>query len=351
MQIKQESFLDILGLADTQFVVPVFQRVYSWTKRQCDDLYDDVIEAAETGASHFTGVLLFSADPEAWGDFGRLEIIDGQQRITTMTLLLIALRERLAQDGVSLPAPAGDGSEGSEIAMGPEDITRRLLRATEKDGAPCRLALSHLDRMTMAALVDGAELPEEHSERLVENLDAFRARMAAPGFDAGLLWRGLGRMQVITSLLTGDDNPLLIFESLNSKGMTLSVGDLVRNLLLFAGDEEDRERLYERYWLPMEKEADDLEGFSMDQMVVAFLAAKYCTGDRVRGASDAYAVLKTHLADEYAGSFEPMLEELRGFADRYLTDVTWRRKYDSLAKDWMNDRVMMSVSERRMFGS
>ena len=90
MQIRQEGLLDFMGKADARFTIPVFQRVYSWNARQCEELWDDVMRAGATGGNHFMGMLLYSIDAQGREGIEQFDVIDGQQRLTTATLLLCA---------------------------------------------------------------------------------------------------------------------------------------------------------------------------------------------------------------------------------------------------------------------
>ena len=336
MQIKIESFLDILGIPDTQFVVPVYQRVYSWTERQATGFLEDVLNAAETRTSHFAGILLFSVDADSWGDYGRLRIIDGQQRLTTITLILIALARKI--------------EEGALDDLTADEVLKRYLLAGNSTDAPSKLMLSHLDRGTLATLIDNGEMPKEHSERLVENLKIFEDRLEEGDKEiATKLWRGLNQLQVITALLEGEDSPQLVFESLNSKGSPLTASDLVRNTLLFGTDETQRRTLYEARWRPLEQAVCAINGASMDTMIRAWLATRF-RDERVRNETDIYTVLRDYLrtSDE---TLEDMLEDLGKFGAKYTSNDEWRAKVDKFAKDWLEDRPRMSVSQFKMFGS
>ena len=152
MQTEKTVFLDLLGMPATRFVIPAYQRLYSWRERQCRELWLDLHRAARADATHFIGTLLYShEDPDADGR-QRLAVIDGQQRLTTMTLLIEALRRHLADrertlDG-GIDAPALDA---------------RYLRVGGEPGAPCKLVLSRNDGPTLQAVLDGTPLPENAS--------------------------------------------------------------------------------------------------------------------------------------------------------------------------------------------
>ena len=234
MITEQKMFLDVLGSENVQYVIPVFQRVYSWSKDQCDELWGDILRAGRTSNTHFIGTLLYSVDPDDGSGVTRLSVIDGQQRTATLTLLLAALERRLRE---------------TSIGHVDADFVRDNLLFV---GGEHKLVLSRTDRKTLFAILDGGELPERVSERVVENFEFFCAKTREEGFDPGDLWAGMQQLLLISANLTDEDNPQLIFESLNSRGTPLTVGDLVRNYLLIAEDRREQERLYEEYWKPIE---------------------------------------------------------------------------------------------------
>ena len=91
MRIEQKKMLDFLGMPGARFAIPVFQRVYSWNARQCEELWDDCLQAGDTGEPHFMGLVLYAPDPDGGGVLG---VIDGQQRLTTLSLLIAARYSR-----------------------------------------------------------------------------------------------------------------------------------------------------------------------------------------------------------------------------------------------------------------
>ena len=157
MQIRQEGLLDFMGKADVRFTIPVFQRVYSWNARQCEELWDDVMRAGATGGGdHFMGMLLYSVDAQGWEGVEQLDVIDGQQRLTTATLLLCALARLLDEDGNDVEGLSADG------------LRSRYLLTGRGDSSAGKLVLSNMDRDTLFALVGAGDMPEEPAGRLLE---------------------------------------------------------------------------------------------------------------------------------------------------------------------------------------
>lgn len=305
MITEQKMFLDVLGSENVQYVIPVFQRVYSWNKDQCDELWGDVLRAGRTSNTHFIGTLLYSEDSGDNGGTVHLSIIDGQQRTATLTLLLAALERRLRETGASIGHVDADFVRDNLLFVGGEH----------------KLVLSRTDRKTLFAILDGGELPERVSERVVENFEFFCAKTREEGFDPGDLWAGMQQLLLISANLTDEDNPQLIFESLNSRGTPLTVGDLVRNYLLIAEDRKEQERLYEEYWKPIELMfGDDPGSEKLNAGIRMWLTIRFVK-ERIRDKSQTYSVFKAYIEDEYDGPLEDLLVELRNFC------LMWSENY------------------------
>ena len=240
MQTKQELFLDLLGTEDTQFVIPVYQRVYSWGLQQCKGLWQDINRSGRTGNAHFIGTVLYAPDRFAKTAQHQLDVIDGQQRMTTLTIVIAALVKYLRAHGATADGLTAD------------DISGTFLHVKTGDGVAAKLILSLNDCPTLEAVVNGAPMPERPSERITENLDYFYGEMEKSDFDADVLWAGMKVLTVIDAELDRGDNPQLIFESLNARGVPLTTADLVRNYLLIAMDHDEQTRLYKEYWEPIE---------------------------------------------------------------------------------------------------
>ena len=312
MNIVQQPILEALGAPNTRYAIPVFQRVYSWNARQCDELWEDIVRAGRTHEPHFMGMLLFMADPDSRDGYAQVDVIDGQQRMTTMMLLISALKP----EGVKL--------------------------------AP--LVLSQMDRDTFEAIVAGDELPDEPAERLIANYQLFSQKAGEPGFDREAFIEGLGLLQVATAILGPNDSPQLVFESLNSKGMALTTADRVRNLLIASTSGEEQDRLYEELWMPLEDKAESAEpAATVTEVLHAWLAPRY-RSVRILDESEVYGVFKTCLRDEYGGSLERALTEVNAYGERYLSDEDFRENAREKAQEWVAGKPEKLISEFKLFG-
>ena len=343
MQIKQESLLGFMGRPGVRFSIPVFQRVYSWNARQCEELWDDVMRVGGSDGSegHFMGMLLYAVDVQRWGGGELLDIIDGQQRLTTATLLLCALARYLDE---------GNGKVGGVSASG---LRMRYLQTGRGGQMVGKLALSDMDRDTLFALVGAGEMPEEPAGRLIENLELFYGKMMQPGFDVERFWRGLKLLEVAGVLLAPEDSPQLVFESLNSKGMALSLADRLRNLVVVTDDGglASVEGLFETRWLPLERtivEAD-VEGLDVTTTLEAWLAESY-RDIRIFDRSEVYGVLKSHLRDACGNDLSSLLSDALAYARSLIDDDDARDEALENAARWTAGKPKDLISEYKMFG-
>lgn len=243
MKAEDTSFLNLLGGGQRQFVIPVFQRDYSWTEAQCSQLLADLLRVAErpAGATHFVGSVVYVAGEELSAMLPQWLVIDGQQRLTTCTLLLTVVRERLRKSSSSMLETDS-----------PEAINDLYL--INRHAPPAlrgRLALRGDDQVCLQALLLGHPVPDKPHNRVLANARFFEAALTE--VDELKVLTGLKRLMVVSVLLkAGQDDPQAIFESLNSTGMALAQADLVRNYVLMGHAEPCQTQWYERYWRPLE---------------------------------------------------------------------------------------------------
>lgn len=331
MEAMQREVLDLLGEEATRFVVPAYQRTYSWGTEQCEELWLDIIRAGRAERNHFLGTILCleaAAEPSSGSD-GReetrtFEVVDGQQRITTVSLIIAALADRLERTG---------GSAGPFAHQGLRD---RFLRFTTT-GAP-RLMPSQADRAAYeTAVSDGLQACSEAfpSSRICANLAFFCERMSQEGFEVRTLWRGLERLVAIEVGVDDAHGAQSVFEGVNSKGVPLNVADMVRNYLLLAEGHEEQTRLYEEYWHPLEGMfAPDPGSLRLDTAIKSWLAIRL-KGARIRSPEQVYSSFKRFVEDEYRGDKEPILRELRGFGLMWAENYRYHgvKKYKT-ASSW-----------------
>ena len=141
MITEQRMFLDILGSRKTQYTIPVFQRVYSWNRDQCDELWGDILRAGRTSNTHFIGTLLYSVEPDEGDGIAHLSVIDGQQRTATLTLLLAAFERYLRKTGASIGAVDADFVRDNYLFV---EGDHKLVLSRTRRCSPCSTAPSCL---------------------------------------------------------------------------------------------------------------------------------------------------------------------------------------------------------------
>lgn len=230
MQIKAEELTirDLLGRKNILFKVPEYQRPYSWGKSQWQDLWDDVINA-EKDEFHYLGSIVAISGSTSVGDFDRLEIVDGQQRITTISILLSALRDAYKQSEV----------EGNEIAG--EDIQRDLLTSKIVRKAERKLHLGKADDVVYERVWKGDR--DKLESRVYEAYDYFSEQIRNFKDYDEIAERFSDGAQVVFISTPSHRNAFRLFETLNDRGLELSAADLIKNRLLSeAAGEGDEER-------------------------------------------------------------------------------------------------------------
>jgi uncharacterized protein with ParB-like and HNH nuclease domain len=188
-----DSHLLTLLKASSQFIVPIYQRVYSWQEAECAQLWADVLRAGSNPrlGAHFTGSIVYVAKDQSTNTSAEPDpIIDGQQRVTTVTLMLIALARRLEE----LPEDQREPWDG----FSPKKIRNRYLLNEDEEGErQFKLILSQGDKGALIALLQNVAPVADSVTRVVDNFDYFQQRLAAPNLDLATVCRGLDKLIVV----------------------------------------------------------------------------------------------------------------------------------------------------------
>lgn len=249
---QEQKLLSMLSNNDVTFFIPPYQRNYEWNEEQCKVFLDDVIKTYEANnkgvtAEHFFGSITFFQTEAAFGQPNKLVLIDGQQRVTTTMLFLVALRDII---------------EDANIVSYVDKKYLRNENVADDTEYKIKLKQVETDWEAYKDIVLGDELSDkEKNSAVYRNYKYFTTKLLdlqAAGCDlSSLIKYGLDKFSVITIQLQPDknswENPQEIFESMNSLGKPLSLADLVRNYLLLGLDADTQSFLYTQYWLHIEK--------------------------------------------------------------------------------------------------
>ncbi len=308
MRADATKFLNFLHKAN-QFVIPIYQRNYSWDEKQCQQLWEDILRVGsnESIPLHFVGSIVYVHSSQSTVAVGApLLVIDGQQRLTTLTILLEALARAL---GDSEPL---DGFSEKKIR------NKYLSNPDENDERHYKLLLSDTDKDSLMALIRGAELPKHHSLRIKENFEFFTEKLSDKSTSIEQVCRGLAKLMIVDIALERDqENPQLIFESMNSTGKALSEADLIRNYILMGLEPTLQSSIYLDLWRPMELEfGQEAYGDQFDDFMRHFLTLK--TGDIPR-LSEVYEAFKEYSVKFFAedGNVRDLVSDIRKYA-RYF---------------------------------
>ena len=308
MKATEAGLLEFLR-SSPQFVIPIYQRTYSWTERECRQLWVDIVRTGNNSsiAAHFVGSIVYIqrglyqvSSPAA------LLVIDGQQRLTTVMLILEALAKRLGSE-----EPL-DGFSAKKIR------SYYLLNSLEEGERGFKLLLTQTDKQSLLALLRGLPQPPEPSVRINNNFVFFEEQIKALGGDLTQLCKGLAKLVIVDVALTRDqDNPQLIFESMNSTGRELSQADLIRNFILMGLEQDQQTRLYQEHWRPMEVAfGQEAYGTHFDSFMRHYLTLK--TGE-IPNVRAVYQAFKNHarVSTELMGGVEKLTADIHRYAGYY----------------------------------
>ena len=244
MRASKAILLDDFLSKRMQLSIPIYQRTYSWMERECVQLWNDILRTGRNNSNsgHFIGSVVYIEEKGfQLSKVPMLLVIDGQQRLTTVMLILEALSRRMDSQGPSSGLSANALRE------------YYLLNPHQTGDEVFKLKLTETDKESLFSLIRNVPLPANPSLRIKENFTFFQNRINAMS-DPGPLIRGLMKLMIVDiALERGQDNPQLIFESMNSTGRELTPGDLIRNFLLMGLNSQDQKRLYKDHWHPMEE--------------------------------------------------------------------------------------------------
>ena len=292
-----------------QFVIPIYQRNYSWTEEQCRQLWTDLLRAGrlEKVTAHFIGSIVYVerglsnvVQQEA------LLVIDGQQRLTTSTLLIAALAKHFESKGVG---------ELLETFSAKKLRNYYLLNPDEEGERHFKLLLSETDKETLLAILQGSPMPAESSSRINKNYELFQQLIGRHENELEAICQGLAKLVIVdVSLDRSQDNPQLIFESMNSTGLELSQADLIRNFILMGLEPKLQTELYKSYWRPMEKGFGQAAyAVHFDAFMRHYLTAK--TGE-IPNVREVYTAFKTY-ARSLKGDTRDLVADIHSYATYY----------------------------------
>lgn len=298
MKGSEAQLLGFMEGANTRYIIPVYQRKYDWKLENCRQLYEDLKKVSRDGrSSHFFGSIVSEVVPD--GNKVEYHIIDGQQRLTTVTLLLLAICNMVKTRQVKSNEEALDGQimERFIIAKWAKGDDRIKLRPVKKD------------RNALEKLVAGDPDEFEPTSNMTINYRFFCDQILQEEIPVDDLFEAIGKLQIISITLDPPDKAQLIFESLNSTGLALTEGDKIRNYILMGLDSKKQDEICEKYWTKIENcTGNDVSAFVRDYLSIKQQATP--------AINHVYQAFKTYMETERI-PLDSLLEEMLKYARFY----------------------------------
>ena len=323
MDARKGNIYEILN-GNKQFLIPNYQRFYNWDMEQCKRLWNDIVEMQKKGkVGHFVGSIVNIAEQAMPTGVQKYMIIDGQQRMTTLTLLLLALRDYAIKNP-------------EDNTINSKRIDNMLLKNEYESGDErYKLLLTETDRDILIQLVEEKPIAVDTRSRLLENYKFFSGKISDMELSPAQVYESIGKLQIVNITLDRTiDDAQAIFESLNSTGKELSESDLIRNYVLMGLEPNEQNYVYEHLWRPMELLFEyETQGSVMDRFFKDYLTMKIT---RIPKQDRVYEEFKTyHLNCEFA-TIRELCQDIYTYAKCY-TNMVFRRSSNSTLKSLYED--------------
>ena len=335
-----ETTLNKLLNTSRQFIVPIFQRNYSWQKSQYEQLWFDILRASKfkEKQNHFIGSIVYIDMGTPAGRPQQLLLIDGQQRLTTISILLCAIKDYVQKFNLE-----------TKLINLAKIKNQFLYNSDEIDEDRYKLLLNVQDKETYIKLIDNTIFTvNKPATNIIKCYEFFYERIEDFIKQYGQIdeiYAGIFKLSLVSISLDKDsDNPQMIFESMNSTGKDLSQTDLLRNYLLMDLTPEKQTRLYKTYWKPMEElfgediYKNDVNKF--DYFIRDFLTLKSDTG-HICKINNVYENFKRYYLDNNCEKFA-VLKDLFTYAKYYACIDLLQENDDELKLYWQEFKKLDS---------
>jgi uncharacterized protein with ParB-like and HNH nuclease domain len=315
MKANELQINSFLQAPNVQFVIPVYQRNYDWTHKECKQLLDDIINVEmENRGTHFIGSIVFIHEGTySTNEVKELVIIDGQQRLTTINILYVALYRFAKENGLQHEA---------------DRIYNMFLTNQYVQNETSKLKLKQTDTSSVAfkAILSGAESASMPYSNVIENFNFFSRQISLENFRSIL--NGLNRLIFVEISLERDkDDPQRIFESLNSTGLDLSQSDLIRNFILMDLPPKEQNKIYESIWSPIEENARDIikRNSLVSDYIRDYLTLKT---KKIPNKRAVYPEFKRQYPDKKSDDFYQELENIKSLSYHFHKFINPEAEHD-----------------------
>ncbi|WRC93285.1 DUF262 domain-containing protein [Helicobacter pylori] len=299
MKAKESTINDFFALPGTIFSIPVYQRNYTWEEENCEKLLQDIVNISQNKKTHFMGsityILHYIDDEKSLRKLQEFVIIDGQQRITTLMLLLKAIETKIPNEEIKKEIDGLLNLSGQKLRLKP----------IKSDKEAFDLVMQNRSHE-----IQGVSHARNNYKFFTKELEKYISK----GYRIEEIYGAFLRLKIVAiGLELGEDDPQVVFESINATGVQLKGLDLIRNYLMMGENSDNQNRLYNTYWVPLENwlGEKDLNDFIKTYLRIYF-------EDRFKeGEREVYYALKDHHRDNFSDDIQGLMSDMREYGRIY----------------------------------
>ncbi|GAA8364775.1 DUF262 domain-containing protein [Helicobacter pylori] len=299
MKATQSTINDFFALTGTIFSIPVYQRNYTWEEEDCEKLLQDIVSISQNKKTHFMGsityILHLIDDEKSLRQLQEFVIIDGQQRITTIMLLLKAIETKIQNEGIKKEIDGLLNLAGQRLRLKPIKSDKEAFDLVMQNRSHELQGVSHI---------------RNNYKFFTKELENYLSK----GYRIEEIYGAFLRLKIVAiGLELGEDDPQVVFESINATGVQLKGLDLIRNYLMMGENSDRQKHLYDTYWVPLENwlGKKDLNDFIKTYLRIYF-------EDRLKeGEREVYYTLKAHHRDNFSDDIQGLMSDMREYGRIY----------------------------------
>ncbi|WQR95606.1 DUF262 domain-containing protein [Helicobacter pylori] len=299
MKAIQSTVNDFFALTGTIFSIPVYQRNYTWEEENCEKLLQDIVSISQNKKTHFMGsityILHWIDDKKSLRQLQEFVIIDGQQRITTIMLLLKAIETKIRNEEVKKEIDGLLNLSGQKLRLKPIKSDKEAFDLVMQNRSHEIQGVSHI---------------RNNYKFFTKELDNYISK----GYRIEEIYGAFLRLKIVAiGLELGEDDPQVVFESINATGVQLKGLDLIRNYLMMGENSDRQKHLYETYWVPLE---DWLGERDLNDFIITYLRIYF--EDRLKESErEVYYALKAHHRDNFSDDIQGLMSDMREYGRIY----------------------------------
>ncbi|MFP6183894.1 DUF262 domain-containing protein [Helicobacter pylori] len=299
MEAKQSTVNDFFALTGTIFSIPVYQRNYTWEEENCEKLLQDIVSISQNKKTHFMGsityILHLIDDEKSLRKLQEFVIIDGQQRITTIMLLLKAIETKIPNEGIKKEIDGLLNLAGQRLRLKPIKSDKEAFDLVMQNRSHELQGVSHI---------------RNNYKFFTKELDKYLEK----GYRIEEIYGAFLRLKIVAiGLELGEDDPQVVFESINATGVQLKGLDLIRNYLMMGENSDNQNRLYNTYWVPLE---DWLGERDLNDFILTYLRI-YFEDKLKKEEREVYYALKDHHRDNFPNDIQGLMSDMREYGRIY----------------------------------